>query len=116
LRSRGFTLLEVLVALAVVSVGVVVLARMQILSIRGTGYNRETTAAVALAQKTVESCRAAVFGTKPVGCGEKEGGMIVSCEMDVSGNAPYRSNNIAVKVTWGALQNEIVLSAAVAEK
>jgi prepilin-type N-terminal cleavage/methylation domain-containing protein len=116
LPNKGFTFIEIVVALAVVSIGVLILAKMQILSIKGTGYNKETTTAIALAQKTVEDCRAVAFGTKPEGCDKEEGGMTVTCEMNMSGDAPYRLNDITVRVSWGAPRNKISVSTAVAER
>jgi prepilin-type N-terminal cleavage/methylation domain-containing protein len=116
LQNRGFTLLEVLVTLAVVGVGVLVLARMQIVAIRGTGFNKEANAAAAVAQTVLEDCKAAVFGTRPASCNRDEGGMATACDMRVAGDAPYRSNNIEVMVTWGSPRNEVRLSTIVAER
>ena len=116
MRNRGFTFIEILVALAIVSIGVIVLAKMQILSIRGTGFNRATTTATAIAQGIIEDCRAAGFGVRPASCDKQEPGMKIECQMSISGNAPYRSNSIAVRVTWGTPQNQVVLSTAVAER
>jgi prepilin-type N-terminal cleavage/methylation domain-containing protein len=114
--GRGFTLLEILITLAIVGAGILVLAKMQVLTVRGTGFNKEATAAMLLAQRTMEDCRTADFSTKPTSCDKDEEGMNVACEMKITGDAPYRCNNITVRVTWGVTRNQVSLSTAVAER
>ena len=114
--SKGFTLLEILVTIAILALGILVLTKMQVLSIRGTGFNKEATVATALAQRVMEDCKIAVFGTKPSSCDKTDGGMTVACGAKISGSAPYRSNDITVTVSWGTPQKQISLSTAMAER
>jgi len=116
LYSKGFTLPEILVTIAILALGILVLTRMQVLSIRGTGFNKEATAATALARQVMEDCRAASFGTTPLSCDKADNGMTVACDTNVTGNPPYRCNDIKVTVAWGVPQNKISLTTAVAEK
>jgi prepilin-type N-terminal cleavage/methylation domain-containing protein len=116
LYSKGFTLPEILVTIAILALGILVLTRMQVLSIRGTGFNKEATAATALARQVMEDCKAASFGTRPLNCNKVDNGMTVTCNTSITGNAPYRCNDITVTVAWGVPQNKISLTTAVAEK
>ena len=116
MRSEGFTLFEVLVTIAVLALAVLVLTRMQILSVRGSGFNKESTAALLLAQQVVEDCKGAAFGTMPKSCETATDGMMVACGSEITGKAPYRSNDITVKVLWGQPKKQIGLSTTIAEK
>ena len=116
MRSEGFTVLEVLVTIAVLALAVLVLTKMQILSIRGSGFNKESTAAVLLAQRVIEDCKGAAFGTMPQSCSVPSDEMTVTCSAETTGNAPYRSNDIKVKVSWGQPKNQISLATTIAER
>lgn len=56
-RSQGFTLIEALVSVAVMGFGLMALSRFQTLLIQGTGFNREQTIAVELAEARLEAFR-----------------------------------------------------------
>jgi prepilin-type N-terminal cleavage/methylation domain-containing protein len=116
LCSRGFTVPEILVTVAILALGILVLTKMQVLSVKGTGFNKEATVATALAQRVMEDCKIAEFGTKPSSCETTDGRMMVACSTRISGNAPYRSNDITVKVSWGAPEKQISLSTTIAER
>jgi len=55
--NRGFTLIEILVALVLFALGALSLARMQIFSVRGASFGREAMAATASAQAQMEALR-----------------------------------------------------------
>lgn len=50
----GFTLIEVLVAILLFAIGALVLAQMQIVSLRGAGFGREAMIATTQAQAQIE--------------------------------------------------------------
>ena len=52
--EKGFTLVEVLVALTIFAIGLLALASMQVTSLRGNANSQELTAATALAEGTLE--------------------------------------------------------------
>ncbi len=105
-----------LVTIAVLALAILVLTRMQILSVRGSGFNKESTAALLLAQRVVEDCKGTAFGTMPKSCETASEGMTVACSSEITGNAPFRSNNITVNVLWGRPKKQIGLSTTIAEK
>ncbi len=54
---RGFTLVEILVALVVIAVGMFALGSFQTDTLRNTGLNKQRTAALALAQERLDALR-----------------------------------------------------------
>ena len=61
-RQAGLSLVEVFVALLVLSVGLIALAKLQVDLVRGSGDSRSRTAAIALAEQKIEDLR--TFATK----------------------------------------------------
>ena len=56
-EKKGFTLAEVLVSLVILAVGILAIAGMQIISIKGTSFSRYLTRASVLAQDSLESLK-----------------------------------------------------------
>ena len=52
--NRGFTLIEILIALAIFSIGILGVASMQILSVNYNGYARRTTEATTIVSELIE--------------------------------------------------------------
>ena len=65
--SRGFSLLEALVATTVLTVGVVGLAQLSEIATRATAGAKATTFATILAQQKMEQLRSLTFGFDPSG-------------------------------------------------
>jgi type IV pilus assembly protein PilV len=59
----GFTLIEVLIALTILSVGLLGVALMQVTSISGTTFSREMNVATGLAQDMLEKIRTLTYTT-----------------------------------------------------
>ena len=55
--TTGFTLMEVLVSLVILAVGILAIAEMQIISIKGNSFSRYLSRASVLAQDSLESLR-----------------------------------------------------------
>jgi type IV pilus assembly protein PilV len=55
--TTGFTLAEVLVSLVILAVGILAIAGMQIISIKGTSFSRYLSRASVLAQDSLESLK-----------------------------------------------------------
>jgi type IV pilus assembly protein PilV len=56
-QSKGFTLLEVLIAIVVLSVALLALAGLQIISIRGNSFGNHMTEAITLAKDLMEEMK-----------------------------------------------------------
>jgi prepilin-type N-terminal cleavage/methylation domain-containing protein len=56
-KSQGFTLIEVMIALAVLAAGLLALATMQIVSIRSNAFSSEMTSASMVALRELEELR-----------------------------------------------------------
>jgi type IV pilus assembly protein PilV len=60
-RTGGFTLLEVMIALVILSVGLLGLAALQLVAIRGNSFSSEMTYATMLAQQHAEILKGLPF-------------------------------------------------------
>jgi len=60
-QSKGFTLIEVMIALVVLAVGLLALGAMQIVSIRANAFSSEMTYATMLAQSRLEELKNVPF-------------------------------------------------------
>jgi type IV pilus assembly protein PilV len=56
-RSKGFTLLEMLIAMTILSVALLGMGQMMLVSIRGTSFGNKMTEATTLAQDKMEELR-----------------------------------------------------------
>jgi prepilin-type N-terminal cleavage/methylation domain-containing protein len=100
LSNKGFTLLEILVVLAILAVGILGLTKMQIFSIKGTAFNKDSTKAIATAQRIIEGFKNSSFGTSPSACSTTVDNMSVTCSVSTNGTVPNRYNDITVNVSW----------------
>lgn len=66
-QARGFSLLEVLVAMSIVTVGVAALAQLSIVAIRAADGAKTTTTAAVLAQQKMEQLRGLAWGIDALG-------------------------------------------------
>lgn len=60
-RENGFTLVEILIALAILAIGLLALAEMQISAIKGNAFSGTTTDATTLAQDRLEQLMALTY-------------------------------------------------------
>lgn len=66
-NQAGFTLLEVLIAMVILSVGLLALARFQLTVIKGNTDSREITTAVVLAETKIEELMSGGFAALAAG-------------------------------------------------
>jgi prepilin-type N-terminal cleavage/methylation domain-containing protein len=62
LRDKGFTLMEVMIAIVVLSVALLALAGLQIISIRGNSFGNHMTEAITLAKDLMEEMKNEEWG------------------------------------------------------
>ncbi len=106
MNKRGFTVIEILVALLLFSVGALALAKMQVISVKGSGFNKEATSATALAQKKMEELKGGFYTSvtsNATGVTDQIAGITYTTTWTSSetGNTPTRYKTVAVTVTWG---------------
>ena len=113
---EGFTLLEVLVAILLFAVGALILAQMQIFSLRGAGFGKEAMIAATQAQAQMETLKDPILspfattivalptslsGGTQVACPAVPGMTLTYWRSDPAGGvAPERFVTINVQVTW----------------
>ncbi len=98
-ERRGFTLIEILVALVLFAVGAVVFAHMQVLSVKGSSFGKDALTAITLAQQNLEELKNTPFdeiASKTVAYGT----MTVSLTVTTYGTAPGRYKTILLAVSW----------------
>lgn len=112
-NNKGFTLLEILVAIALFVIGAVVVARMQVVSVKGNTFGKEAIAANAAAQRLIEQLRdnnIYSFATVLAGGGAAQAVDAIYGVPDMTiqwaagpaqGTAPYRYTTMTVTVAWG---------------
>lgn len=96
-QQRGFTLVEVLVALTIFTIGILAVATMQTSSIRYNSTARRSSEAVFQAERKVEEILAGTYVAATIGTNSKvEGAHTVS--WTIADQTTYKT--IAVTVTW----------------
>lgn len=120
--ERGFTLLEVLIAISVFSIGVLAVATMQISATRGNRLGNELSQATALAQQQIEALNGADFSSATLAPGnyndpdnpivETTSGAGLFNRSWVIANHTTFSRLVTVTVAWtvGATTYDVVLS------
>lgn len=102
-NSKGFTLVEVLVAIVILAVGVCGIAALQMKNVRVTGFNKDASVATALVQKKLEELKNGDFDSiVSETAGVTESGMKLTWDVSTSGTAPNRYKDVGVTVSWGA--------------
>ena len=105
MRNDGFTLIEILATIAIFTLGLLALAKMQVLSIKGSGSNAGATTAIVLAQRVMEDFKndpyagTGTFGTKPALCDTTVGSLVVACNVST---VDTTAKCLTVTVTWNS--------------
>jgi type IV pilus assembly protein PilV len=121
-NHRGFTLLEVLIAVSIFSIGLLAVASMQISAISGNRLGNELSLATFLAQEQVETLKSADFNSATLAIGnyadpnnpiDETGtnGGIFNRSWVVAANTTF-SRSVTVTVNWpqGAPAHSVVLT------
>jgi Tfp pilus assembly protein PilV len=108
--------MEVLISVAILSVGILALTKLQIFSIKSTDFNKGAMSAIVLAQGIIEDFKAAAYGAIPERCGSTVNNMQIACTSVLQGDSPYSYEEITVTVSWDSPIKKICLNTALAEK
>lgn len=102
-RERGFTLLEVLIAISIFSVGVLAVAAMQGTATRGNRLGNELTQATTLAQQQIEELKSSDFSSATLAPGNYNDPNNPIDETGQNGGIFTRSWVIAAHTTFSRL-------------
>lgn len=109
-KGDGFTLLEVMVALVILSVGLLGLAALQLVAIKSNAFSGEMTYATMLAQQHAEILKSRAFTDSDLTAGEHTAmgsskGVQYTVAWNVTDNAPDTDmKTINLTVQWTSLR------------
>jgi len=121
-NQSGFTLLEVLIAISILTVGLLGVAQMQIMGIKGNYFSGNTTAALTLAEEKMEDLLGKSYTDAELTNGNHpdannpidetgQAGGIYSRMWIVTDNTPITGTKTAtVSVSWDNLSHQVSLS------
>jgi prepilin-type N-terminal cleavage/methylation domain-containing protein len=102
--QKGFSLVEVLIAMTIFAIGVMALAQMQITAIRGNAFSSTTTDGTTLAQDRVEQLMNLPYDDGALAAGNHgpitQG--VYNVSWDVANGPVTNTKTVDVSVTWTA--------------
>ena len=103
-KSKGFSLIEVLVGLLILAVGVIAVAAMQVISVKGNFFSKNATQAAILAQDKLEYLKQLSYVDSNLSSGQhNEGsitGTIFSRRYNILEDVGNSMKTITVTVQW----------------
>src|SRR5262244_1298111 len=100
--KEGFTLIEVMITMVVLSIGLVALAGIQISAIKGNAFSRRMTTAVSVAEQTIEQIKNTPYdnvqsqSTTQVTAAN----MNFNSQVNVTNTTPTNGKRVEVTVSW----------------
>ncbi len=101
--NEGFTLIEIMIALVILSFGLVALAGVQISAIKGNAFSRRITTAVSVAEQTVEQIKTTPYNNIQSQSPSQvtASNMNFSRQVSVTDNTPLPNmKTVQVTLTW----------------
>ncbi len=100
--SRGFTLLEVMITVVILAIGLLGLASLQVMAIKGNSFGQQMTVASTLAQNQLEQLRRTtgtlVNGNDTV---TDQNGVAYTRTWTVTPNVPQTgASTVIITITW----------------
>jgi len=121
-NQSGFTLLEVLIAISILTVGLLGVAQMQIMGIRGNYFSGNTTTVLTLAEEKMEDLLGRSYSDTDLTSGNHldpdnpidetgQAGGIYSRMWVVADNTPITdTKTVTVSVSWDNMSHQVSLS------
>lgn len=105
MRSRGFSLVEVLVALCILSIALLALAGLMVTTTRNNSFGSNMTEAATFAQDKVEELKVSSWGNVVSGADARTGatGIQYTRTWTVTDNANFTQRWVNITVTWNDL-------------
>lgn len=105
-NSEGFTLIEVLIAISILSIGLLAIGSMQTASIRGNSFASRVTDGATIASDRLEKLMALPYTHSELTAGthtETDASRGYTVSWDVTNNSPIgETKRITLQVTWNA--------------
>jgi type IV pilus assembly protein PilV len=101
--EEGFTLIEIMIALVVMSIGLTALAAVQISAIRGNAFSKRMTTAVSIADEKIEQIKSIPYANilSESSIQITQSNMNFTRQVTVTNNSPLpNSRKVEVVVTW----------------
>jgi type IV pilus assembly protein PilV len=101
--EEGFTLIEIMIALVVMSIGLTALAAVQISAIRGNAFSKRMTTAVSIADEKIEQLKSSPYANilSEPSIQITQSNMNFTMQVTVTANSPLpNSKKVEVVVTW----------------
>ena len=103
--EKGFSLIEILIAMTIFAIGVLALAEMQVTAIRGNAFSSSTTDGTTLAQDRIEQLMSLPYDDANLNAGNHgpvtQG--VYNLSWDVANDSPVaNTKTVNVSVTWTA--------------
>lgn len=98
--NGGFTLIEVMIAIGVLSIGLLALASMQITAVKGNSHSNRVTSATNLAQDKIEYLMSLPYNHPDLKDQDDDDDNVDEGLDDIKGNADYRDQHDLFNVFW----------------
>jgi type II secretion system protein I len=105
MRSRGFSLVEVLVALCILSIALLALAGLMVTTTRNNSFGSNMTEAATFAQDRIEELKVSSWGSVVSGADARTGatGINYARTWTVTDNANFTQRWVNIRVSWNDL-------------
>jgi type IV pilus assembly protein PilV len=101
--DQGFTLIEIMITLVILSISLIALAGMQVSAIRGNAYSKRLTTAVAIAEQAIEQLKSGTYAAiqSQSAAQVTQSGLNFTRQVTVTDNSPMNNTKtVAVILQW----------------
>lgn len=101
--EEGFTLIEIMITLVILSIGLVALAGLQVSAIKGNAFSKRMTAAVSIANQKLEQIKDTTYANilSESSTQITQSNMSFTRQVTVTNNSPLaNTKTVNVTVTW----------------